>query len=187
MTRGKELIGNFNPLLIGELFWEQSMNWRKMAEEHIEQVSRLCEKFLHNLLEAKCPKDVKTRIWSFQIVEKLKTRRAGAFRKLDLIMQDVKRFPANYNHYYTDTITKRRRDRQELTLAKSLESATTHEILPHCTSNHTSVKVDVKKMASNYSTNFDPDMENFSCEEALDCLMAIYKVNISYYLKQSKA
>jgi hypothetical protein len=27
-TRGKELPGNFNPLLVGELFWEQSSKWQ---------------------------------------------------------------------------------------------------------------------------------------------------------------
>lgn len=30
-TRGKELAGNFNPLLIGELFWEQSSKWPSMS------------------------------------------------------------------------------------------------------------------------------------------------------------
>jgi hypothetical protein len=92
-------------------------------------------------------------------------------------MQDVKSFPINYNHYYTDTITKRRRDRQESALAESLESVTTHEHLPGCNSTHTSAKVDIQKVVSRYySMSIDPDMDNFSCEEALDCLIAIYKV-----------
>jgi len=41
-TRGKELPGNFNPLLVGELFWEQSSKWQKMAEHHIEDVADVC-------------------------------------------------------------------------------------------------------------------------------------------------
>lgn len=176
-TRGKELVGNFNPLLIGELFWEQSFRWRKLAEEHIEQITRVCERFLDNLLDAKCPKDVKSRTWSSQIVDKLKARRARAFHELDMIMQDIKSFPVNYNHYYTDTITKRRRDRQKSILAESLESATTHEHLPGCNSTHTSARVDVQQMVSTYSSSIDPNMDNFSCEEALDCLIAIYKVS----------
>jgi hypothetical protein len=45
-TRGKELGGNFNPLLIGELFWEQSCNWSRLAKDHIEQIDEVCETFL---------------------------------------------------------------------------------------------------------------------------------------------
>ena len=37
------------------------------------------------------------------------------------MIEDVKGFPINYNHYYTDTISKRRRKRQEAVLAECLE------------------------------------------------------------------
>lgn len=62
-SRGPELVGNFNPHLIAELFWEQSDPWEKLAKAHIQQVSRLCEKFLNNLLDQVAPKDLKVRIW----------------------------------------------------------------------------------------------------------------------------
>lgn len=37
-SRGRELTGNFNPLLVGELFWEQSSKWIKSASEYAEMV-----------------------------------------------------------------------------------------------------------------------------------------------------
>ena len=176
-TRGKELIGNFNPLLIGELFWEQSSKWRLLAEEHIEKVAQVCEKFLDHVFEEKCPKDVKSRVWSSQILDALKARRQAAFRELELIMEDAKGFPINYNHYYTDTIHKRRQERQTASLTESLESATKHTHLPGCQSDHTSASIDVEQVVARFSTSADPNMESFSCEEALDCLFAIYKVS----------
>jgi len=36
-TRGRELPGNFNPLLIRELFWEQSENWQELAERVLDE------------------------------------------------------------------------------------------------------------------------------------------------------
>jgi len=39
--RGKELVGSFNPLLIDELFWEQSANWNRLARDYIELVAKL--------------------------------------------------------------------------------------------------------------------------------------------------
>lgn len=62
-SRGCELVGNFNPHVIAELFWEQSDPWEKLAKSHIQQVSRLCERFVSNVLERNAPKDLKTRIW----------------------------------------------------------------------------------------------------------------------------
>lgn len=62
-SRGRELGGNFNPHLIAELFWEQSDPWEKLAKTHIQQVSKLCEKFLNNLLDKIAPENLKTRIW----------------------------------------------------------------------------------------------------------------------------
>lgn len=44
-------------------------------------------------------------------------------------------------------------------------------------STHTSAQVDAGKAAREYSAKVDPDMENHSCEEALDCLYSIYKVS----------
>ena len=60
-TRGRELAGNFNPLLIGELFWEQSENWEDIAQKHVEEISKLCTNFVSDLLQELCPQDVYAR------------------------------------------------------------------------------------------------------------------------------
>ena len=176
-TRGKELPGNFNPLLVGELFWEQSSKWQQMAEFHIEDVADVCHKFLDDLLQEKCPKDVYTRLWSPKIEDALKLRLDGSLKEKDKIMEDIKSYPITYNHYYTDTIKKRRRERSEKSLVSCIDNATQHVILPRCNSNHTSAQVDAGKAAREYTDEVDPDMENHSCEEALDCLYSIYKVS----------
>lgn len=62
-ARGKELIGNFNPRVIGELFWEQSEPWEKMTRAHVEKISKSCEKFLADLLDSMTTKELKQRIW----------------------------------------------------------------------------------------------------------------------------
>jgi hypothetical protein len=177
-TRGKELVGDLNPLLIGELFWEQSSNWRPLAADHVEEVAKVCETFLQDLLDDKCPNDIKSRLWSHRILDALKVRRNASFRELDLIIEDAKGFPINYNHYYTDTIHKRRLERHKTSLAAPLESATQHTHISGCTSNHTSASIDVEQVITSFSAHVGPDMEKISCEEALDRLFAIYKVSL---------
>lgn len=62
-SRGTELIGNFNPNLIAELFWEQSQPWENLARDHVERVCGLCERFLDDVLTYMAPQDVKSRLW----------------------------------------------------------------------------------------------------------------------------
>ncbi|CZS99270.1 related to Mx2 protein (GTPase protein) [Rhynchosporium agropyri] len=173
-TRGKELIGSYNPLLIGELFWEQSSAWNKLALAHVESVARVCSRFLKQLLKDNYPKDVEARIWSFKIEEELKARNRKAIDELEKVINDLRNYPINYNHYYTDTITKRRLDRQKAAFEKSIKEASADG---HDFSTRKAVtNIDMPRAMNIYSKRIDPDMNKFSCEEALDSLFAIYKV-----------
>lgn len=175
-TRGKELSGNFNPLLVGELFWEQSSNWCQLATEHVEHVGHICSRFLEALLHDKCPKDIQSRLWSSQIQDTIKSRNEASICELKLIIEDLRSYPMNYDHYYTDTIEKQRREREEKDLAKCIEAATKRTKLDGCHSSHTSASIDIKHVVKEHSQHTDPDMERYACEQALDCLFAIYKV-----------
>ena len=123
-TRGKELVGNFNPLLIGELFWEQSSKWRQIATAHVEQVADVCSRFLQVLLKDMCPADVRARLWASQIQDGLKVRNVAAFQELDKIMEDAQNHPINYNHHYTDIINKQRQARQKASRAECTQEVT---------------------------------------------------------------
>ena len=175
-TRGQELLGNFNPLLVGELLWEQCSKWKAIAEDHLMDVAAICNKFLQELLQDLCSNDVSSRLQACLIQDALQARYDGAAQELEKILLDTKSYPINYNHYYTDTIRKRRQERQKKSLEKSIESATEHSLLPDCNSDHTSASIDVEKVMALLSQSSDADMMNVSCEEALDCLYAIYKV-----------
>ena len=176
-TRGRELVGNFNPLLVGELFWEQSSYWQGLAKEHLENVEKVCDKFLKTILEDKGPKDVVSRLRQSLVQDALKVRYDSALEELGRIMEDNKSYPINYNHYYTETINERRQKRQKASLAQAIEGATKHQKLDGCQSNHTSASIDVNRAIEAYSKSIDPDMANFGCEEALDCVFAIYEVS----------
>ena len=148
-----------------------------MAEHHVADIADVCTRFLDALLREKCPKDVHIRLWSSKLEDTLTSRFDSSAREIEKIMEDIKSYPITYNHYYTDTIKKRRREREEKCLANYIDNATQHILLPGCSSNHTSAQVDSGRAAREYSDAVDPDMENHTCEEALDCLYSIYKVS----------
>ena len=172
-TRGRELPGNYNPLLVGELFWEQSSYWHEIANQHLETVALLCSKFLEVVHAEKCSKDIRSRLWSSLIQDALKSRLEAASRELKLVMEDVKNYPINYNHYYTDTISKQRQSRNKTILAECVDQATSS--YSHFADGD-SKTVDTNLAIEKYSQHIDPNMEKHSCQEALDCLLSIYKV-----------
>lgn len=175
-NRGRELQGNFNPLIIGELFWEQSTRWKDLAADHIQEVVEVSSQFLRDLLHDLCPKDVYSRLSPSHIDEAMKSRYEAASGELEQIVEDLKEHPINYNHYYTDTVEKCRMDRESRSLAACVQNATTHTQLPECRSTHTSAQIDVDRLCREFSQSRNPNMDIHSCELALDGLLAIYKV-----------
>ncbi|KAI9641929.1 hypothetical protein NHQ30_009798 [Ciborinia camelliae] len=161
--RGMEVYGTYSPTLISQLFWEQSEKWEALASTHMEDVSDVCTNFLKSLLHDKVPKDVESRLWLY-IEEKLKIRRQAAARELNFLIEDLSQHPINYNHYFTDTIHKRREDRQKAAMEKAVKDATTGD------------NTDPSILYSSYNKSTQKDMDGFSCEEALDNLFALYKV-----------
>lgn len=95
-------------------------------------------------------------------------RRAAANKELDELLQDRKDFPINYNHYYTDTITAKRQERLQKQVLDKLPAGTIDMALCHS---------DFQRAFHKWGTSATADMEAFSCEEALDSLLAIYKVS----------
>lgn len=173
-TRGRELPGSFNPLLVGELFWEQSSKWETLAKDHVEDVMRVCSRFLDTLLQEKCPEDVYTRLWSSKIEDALKARSDNSTIEIQKIMKDVKSYPITYNHYYTDTIIQRRREREKKSFTSCFQNVS--QQIEDYKADSTSESFDAARAMKEFSDDIDPDMENHSREAALDSLYSIYKV-----------
>ncbi|ELQ40978.1 interferon-induced GTP-binding protein Mx2 [Pyricularia oryzae Y34] len=176
-SRGTELFGSFNPHVVAELFWEQSQPWAELANAHVDLICDICESFLTHLLETKGAKDVTPRIWSI-IKNRLQQRRAAAHDELRKLLEDLKGFPINYNHYYTDNLHKSRQEKLKSHLKAGKPGYFEHHASMNCSRGLHYEKFDVATvvgMVSTICTKANADMEDFSCEEAIECLLAIYK------------
>lgn len=167
-TRGRELGGNYNPLIIGELFWFQSSKWQNLATSHLEAVSHTCRKFLHDLLTHVCPEDLVGRIWSHKFLDNLDARHEAAEKELSMILEDLQSYPTSYTHQYSDAVRELRQKRvteQTSDLANEIER------------NHS--KQRPQGALKNVSmTCVQPKMKDdeLSHTDILDCLLSIYKV-----------
>lgn len=169
-TRGRELSGNFNPLLVGELFWDQSSKWNRIATDHVESVAQVCRDFLNILMIEKCPDDIRPRLMSFHILEKLKLREQAALDECGKLEEERKSYPVNYNRCYTNTIKKQRQSRQKDSLAKKFSGLTPGD--PELSN----TKINIETFLQENWDRAAPNMEELRGEEALDCLYSIYKV-----------
>lgn len=182
-TKGIELSGNFNPLVISELFWEQSEKWLALAQDHTEAISGLCKLFVADLLKETCPAAVHQRLHSTFVDKILNKRFEAAEEELKQIIGDMKGHPATSNHYYTDTVTKIRRNNDENSLRKAVESATTKTPIMTGTGkdNHvvgTAVAINTSKVIQEFQGKIEQDMGKHACQEALICVRAYYKESL---------
>lgn len=197
--RGRELQGNYNPLVISELFWvsckfafgsapeveftdrrkqQQSRRWETMAEDHIDEIASMCSDFLYDLLENSCAKDVAANLWTMHLDEALKCRQKEASKSLRKIMRVYRDHPINHNHYYTDTVQKIRQQRDEQRMKQAFESATIDERVRDESGDwRTARRTNPGEFLATFRRQTEADMRRFACEEALDCMRSIYKVS----------
>jgi len=175
-SRGRELPGNFNPLLISQIFWEQSSPWDELSRMHVERISNYCEEFVCKLLKSMTTADVYHRIFAKIIEPQLKARKEAALQELDRILKDKNSHTMTYNHYYTSNISKFR-VRQHQSQVDSLVAR--HTTLRQGFSG-THTEINARALVNEISGPIvEADMDRFSAEDALLNQMAYYKVTFS--------
>lgn len=98
-TRGVELYGNLNSLVVGELFWELSESWSDLAQAHTEEMAELRKNFVEEVLKEICTPDIFSRLGPLCIEQALRERFEGAEAERRKIIDDNRRYPATWNHY----------------------------------------------------------------------------------------
>lgn len=116
------------------------------------------------------------------VADVMKTRKEAALQELAKLIKDKDAVPINYNHYYTDNVHKKRAERIEAQIKKYVPEdrlaspPARYKRGSHQDEAQTSTKDELEWAISKWRDTFSADMEEFSCEESLDCLDAIYKV-----------
>ena len=168
-SRGRELPGMFNPLIVGELFHEQSGKWELMARDHLRKMELLVRSFLEITLSQLADENTFKAILR-EVVDPLideKLRKAGG--KLNEVLEaHQKGHPITYNHYFTETIQNMRR--------KFLED----DLRTRVDKNFGRVgisQVNLSTLASSLASANIADVDEFACSEILLCMEAYYKVS----------
>ncbi|KAF9882884.1 hypothetical protein FE257_004921 [Aspergillus nanangensis] len=155
-TRGRELPGTFNPMMVRDLFLEQCSPWEELTRNHTDGIWAAAKDFL--ILVVKYVTDEAT---SAALTEEIiipaceSIKREIDSKTMELLVPHQKGHPITYNHYFTETLQKIRSDRREGELTKTLQQ---------------------------FFGRSEPDMLRFASIEALDCMLAYYKVALKRFV-----
>lgn len=97
--------------------------------------------------------------------------------ELEKLLVDRKEFPINYNHYYTDNIHKKRQHKIKAEIEKHFRAVPHEAQVRYHEDDELDVPATFRGVLQKWADTVTPNMEDFSSEEALDCLLAIYKVS----------
>lgn len=178
-SRGYELPGTFQPLLISQLFWEQSEPWEELASLHITKVAQACEEFVDIVLEDTTPVEFRHRLAALSVDAALRKSLADAKAELRKLLSDKARHPSTYNQHFTTRIQKMRmRKHQAMTGSASEASTTTvkDQSGTACT------YIEIDKLAAQMDMLMEFDMDVFASKEALDTQHAYYQDEMKYFV-----
>jgi GTP-binding protein EngB required for normal cell division len=180
-TRGCELPGTFNPMIITDLFLEQSRPWEVLATHHIEQVARAATRFLEHLVSHIADSSTRSVLFQTLVEPALENIVKDAKHKTaDLLAPHQQGHPITYNHYFTETVQEAKKERRKAELTRIIKDVFRVETLrPAEDSPYVTMRADYRPLLDALMEHNDPDMNRYACSEALDCMEAYYKVRNS--------
>ncbi|KAH7075752.1 P-loop containing nucleoside triphosphate hydrolase protein [Paraphoma chrysanthemicola] len=180
-SRGLELPGNFNPLIVSQLFWEQSTPWNNLALEHIEFVAAKCSTFVDIVLTETAPSDIKSRLTDYCVEKALTDALAAAKAELEKIIADKQRNLMTYNHYFTSKIQDQRKSKFASILSGVAKAASV-SVSKDGDENNIETYISPAKLDADMHAGIEQNMDKFSAEDALDTQIAYYADELKYFL-----
>ena len=169
-SRGRELPGMYSPMIVGDLFFEQSKPWEALARQHIRALWEATQAFLvltiANLTDEYTSNSLLNELM-YPLMEKKYTELDN--KVTDLLAPYKTVHPITYNHYFTESVQNVRKERRKAEITKKIQSFCEKR------DNYT-LGTMMPSLISALVTENEADMDRYACSEVLDCMEAYYKV-----------
>jgi hypothetical protein len=175
-SRGIELPGTFNPLIIGDLFFQQSRPWKFLVHDYCDQIleaTKLCvDLILIHITDERTRAGLHREI----IDPAIDGLSKGLEEKIkELLKPHQKGHPITYNHSFTETVQTARQAREKIQVRECMNSF--FKIAKGTSSYPLAQKAfNTTDLLDALSGKPEDDMELYACSEAIDCMEAYYKV-----------
>ncbi|KAI8964162.1 P-loop containing nucleoside triphosphate hydrolase protein [Daldinia sp. FL1419] len=167
-TRGCELPGTYNPLIIGELFREQSKHWRNWLESFSEKIFEAVDLVVNEALAYIVDEDTKVKLWGELIGDDLdQLNRQLQGKVAEILRPHEDGHPITYNHYLTENVQKIRINRYRNNVIRGLKESGVGTGM---------IQKDLQECLEAIMKHTEKDMETVSSSDAIDWMEAYYKV-----------
>ncbi|KAH8199463.1 hypothetical protein TruAng_006339 [Truncatella angustata] len=169
-SRGCELPGTFNPLIITELFRDQCVPWKSLITNCSNHVLAAVNHTVDLVLSYVVDENTRSELWKELIIPELELLNRSLLTKTDEILAShTSRHPITYNHYLTENVQKAQKQRSRKALMKRLqENGKRGGVTP--------LDMTMSEILDFFETQTEADMELFASSTATDVMEAYYKV-----------
>ena len=177
-TKSRELPGTFNPMIVSDLFLEQSAPWDAITRSHVDKVWNAAREFLGHVA-AYVADDTTSKALFREIFEPALSQLLGILKEktAELLHPHQRSHPITYNQDFSESLQKLRNERNQNEYTNILKHFFGLNYLEG--SQHLGGNYDLCQLVTNFVERTQPDMNRFACSEALDCMEAYYKVGHS--------
>lgn len=171
-SRGCELPGIFNPLIIGELFLEQSQPWKDIANDLKSDVINAVYRTVRGILDYVTVEETSDAIYEIinTGIEELKTDLDK--KVVELLNPHHNGHPITYNNYLTDNVQKAQAERRKAALENVFRQFASIDLSPN------KKWVDTTKILDALIKETEANMERYASSLAVDYMQAYYKVRV---------
>jgi GTP-binding protein EngB required for normal cell division len=174
-TRGRELPGTYNPLIVAELFSKQCMPWKGLVCSLSERILDSAYTSVNSVLQHIADEKTAVALLREVVGPSMENLKESLAIKVDEILEPhFSGHPITYNHYLTENVQKAQAARHRRELEKRLRGFFKKEELSQGATNHW---FDMRSLLDTLVSHMEPDMDKFSCSMATDMMQAYYKVN----------
>ncbi|KAE8440607.1 hypothetical protein EG329_007036 [Mollisiaceae sp. DMI_Dod_QoI] len=173
-TRGRELPGTYNPLIVADLFSRQCKPWEGLVASLSKRVLGSAYDTVNSVLQHTADEQTARSLLREVVgptMENLKN--ALAIKVQEILEPHLSGHPITYNHYLTKNVQKVQAARHRRELEKRLKSFFKKDELTQVATNHW---FEMKNLLDTLTSYMEPDMDKFSCSMATDMMQAYYKV-----------
>ncbi|KAJ5471826.1 hypothetical protein N7539_008769 [Penicillium diatomitis] len=180
-NQGRELPGTFNPMIVRDLFLEQCSPWERITYRHTDSLWAAAQEFL--ILVVKHTSDEAT---SAALIREIiypacdSIKQEMSVKVKELLQPHQIGHPITYNHFFTENLQKVRTARQRTNIATTLQQFFGVSSIKQSCYMDTTIKLeDLLTLLTQHS---EPDMVRYASVEALDCMLAYYKVALKRFV-----
>ncbi|PHH91530.1 hypothetical protein CDD83_76 [Cordyceps sp. RAO-2017] len=180
-SRGRELPNMFSPMIVSDLFKEQSSPWKAITEAHATEVWNAAELFMRHLITHVADITTAKAVLDKIVEPKLDCILKSLCDKVSGLLKSHKcGHPITYNHHFTDSLQKIRLQRLTSEATCVLNDAFGDVSLD--STSYVSQKVDFGELLRRLVRERTQNINHYTAFEALDCLDAYYKVALKRFI-----